>query len=84
MIISQSTLSSRLECFNLTGNGYVILRLPHSLKTALRAQNYIASDEIATVLYLSQALGKPVLTEGPAGVGKTELAKAWPVQPVIL
>ncbi|WP_322806159.1 MoxR family ATPase [Thermanaerothrix sp.] len=49
---------------------------PHSLKTALRAQNYIASDEIATVLYLSQALGKPVLTEGPAGVGKTELAKA--------
>ncbi|MCX8023627.1 MAG: MoxR family ATPase [Thermanaerothrix sp.] len=49
---------------------------PHSLKAALRAHNYIASDEIATVLYLSQALGKPVLTEGPAGVGKTELAKA--------
>ncbi len=49
---------------------------PHSLKAALQAQKYIASDEIATVLYLSQALGKPVLTEGPAGVGKTELAKA--------
>jgi len=49
---------------------------PHSLKAALQAQNYIASDEIATVLYLSHALGKPVLTEGPAGVGKTELAKA--------
>jgi MoxR-like ATPase len=39
---------------------------------------YIASDEIATVVYLSQQLGKPVLLEGPAGVGKTELAKAWP------
>ncbi|KPL84027.1 ATPase [Thermanaerothrix daxensis] len=49
---------------------------PQTLKEALRAQNYIASDEIATVLYLSQALGKPILTEGPAGVGKTELAKA--------
>ena len=46
------------------------------LKNALGKQNYIASDEIATVLYLSQQLGKPVLAEGPAGVGKTELAKA--------
>jgi MoxR-like ATPase len=40
-------------------------------------QQYIASDEIATVVYLAQSLSKPVLTEGPAGVGKTELAKAW-------
>ena len=46
------------------------------LKTALGGQQYIASDEIATILYLSQELGKPLLTEGPAGVGKTELAKA--------
>ncbi len=47
------------------------------VKTALAEQQYIASDEIATVLYLAQQLGKPVLAEGPAGVGKTELAKAW-------
>ncbi len=46
------------------------------LKTALGEQQYIASDEIATIMYLSQQLGKPILTEGPAGVGKTELAKA--------
>jgi MoxR-like ATPase len=46
------------------------------LKTALGEQQYIASDEIATIVYLSQQLGKPLLTEGPAGVGKTELAKA--------
>lgn len=47
-----------------------------NLKSALQAQNYIANDEIATILYLSQQLGKPLLAEGPAGVGKTELAKA--------
>jgi MoxR-like ATPase len=44
---------------------------------ALNKQQYIASNEIATVLYLAERLGKPVLAEGPAGVGKTELAKAW-------
>ena len=49
---------------------------PRELKTALGEQQYIASDDIATILFLSQQLGKPLLTEGPAGVGKTELAKA--------
>jgi len=43
----------------------------------LGQQQYVASDEIATVLFLAEKLGKPVLAEGPAGVGKTELAKAW-------
>jgi MoxR-like ATPase len=43
----------------------------------LGQQQYIASDEISTVLFLAEKLGKPVLTEGPAGVGKTELGKAW-------
>ncbi|HUF38742.1 MAG TPA: MoxR family ATPase [Anaerolineales bacterium] len=46
------------------------------IKAALGGQQYIATDEISTVMYLSQQLGKPLLTEGPAGVGKTELAKA--------
>ena len=49
---------------------------PAEVKDALGDQQYIASDEIATTMYLSQQLGKPLLTEGPAGVGKTELAKA--------
>ncbi len=47
------------------------------VKQALAAQQYIATDEIATVLFLAQKLGKPILAEGPAGVGKTELSKAW-------
>jgi len=49
---------------------------PQQSLEALRAQDYIASLDIATVVYLSQELGKPLLAEGPAGVGKTELAKA--------
>lgn len=48
----------------------------NSVKSELGKQKYIASDEIATIVYLAQKLGKPLLTEGPAGVGKTELAKA--------
>lgn len=49
---------------------------PQEVKDCLGDQQYIARDEIATILFLSQQLGKPLLTEGPAGVGKTELAKA--------
>ena len=47
------------------------------VKDALAAQKYIPTDQIATVLYLADKLEKPLLAEGPAGVGKTELAKAW-------
>ena len=47
------------------------------IQRALGELQYIATDEIATVLYLAECLGKPVLAEGPAGVGKTELGKAW-------
>lgn len=47
------------------------------VKVGLAKQNYIATDEISTVVFLMEKLGKPALVEGPAGVGKTELAKAW-------
>ena len=47
------------------------------VRQALTGQRYIASDEISTVLFLAEKLGKPLLLEGPAGVGKTELSKAW-------
>ncbi|MGQ9480253.1 AAA family ATPase [Chloroflexus sp.] len=47
------------------------------VRDLLGRQNYIASDEISTAIFLAERLGKPLLAEGPAGVGKTELAKAW-------
>lgn len=42
----------------------------------LEKADYITSKEIATVVFLAAATNKPILVEGPAGVGKTELAKA--------
>ncbi|MCE3243352.1 MAG: putative ATPase, 5, partial [Deltaproteobacteria bacterium] len=39
------------------------------------AQNYICNKNLATVVYLGIRLQKPILVEGPAGVGKTELGK---------
>ncbi|HSD78292.1 MAG TPA: MoxR family ATPase [Solirubrobacteraceae bacterium] len=44
--------------------------------SGLRAVGYLPSEATALVAYLAARLGKPVLVEGPAGVGKTELAKA--------
>jgi MoxR-like ATPase len=46
------------------------------VKEALGRAGYLADEPAALVAYLAQRLGKPVLVEGPAGVGKTELAKA--------
>src|SRR4051794_34321186 len=43
---------------------------------SLRSVDYLADTNIAGVVFLADRLGKPVLVEGPAGVGKTELAKA--------
>jgi hypothetical protein len=42
---------------------------------AVRAQGYIADTRLATTVFLLTRLDKPLLVEGPAGVGKTELAK---------
>ncbi len=46
------------------------------VKEALGKVGYLADEPAALVSFLAQRLGKPVLVEGPAGVGKTELAKA--------
>ena len=42
----------------------------------LEATGYLASTEIATAAFLADRLEKPVLVEGPAGVGKTDFARA--------
>jgi MoxR-like ATPase len=46
------------------------------VKAKLATAGYLASDAIATTVYLASELGKPLLIEGPAGVGKTALADA--------
>lgn len=48
----------------------------HDVQSRLRDARYLANEELATVVYLAERLGKPLLIEGPAGVGKTELSKA--------
>ena len=47
------------------------------VQTELRKQGYVADEATATVTLLGARLDKPVLVEGPAGVGKTALALAW-------
>lgn len=49
---------------------------PAEVGAALRDAAYLADDSTALIAFLAQRLGKPILVEGPAGVGKTELAKA--------
>jgi MoxR-like ATPase len=47
-----------------------------NIQELLRRQAYVSDAAVATSLYLAMALGKPLLVEGPAGVGKTEIAKS--------
>ncbi|MEZ7961213.1 MAG: MoxR family ATPase [Ilumatobacter sp.] len=47
-----------------------------SIRDALKEVSYLADDGIASVAFLADKLGKPVLVEGPAGTGKTQLAKS--------
>ena len=64
------------------------LTLPsiEAVEQGLRSAGYIPSRQIATAVYLAHHLRKPILVEGPAGVGKTELARsvaAWLSLPLI-
>src|ERR1700726_3330247 len=47
-----------------------------AVREGLRRVDYLADEGISGVVYLADRLGKPVLVEGPAGTGKTELAKS--------
>ncbi len=47
-----------------------------AVRESLRKADYLADEGIAGIVYLADRLGKPVLVEGPAGTGKTQLAKS--------
>lgn len=49
---------------------------PHAVRQQLESVAYLADEGIASVVFLAERLGKPVLVEGPAGTGKTQLAKS--------
>jgi MoxR-like ATPase len=49
---------------------------PADVATRLRANDYLTDEAIASVIFLADRLAKPVLVEGPAGTGKTALARA--------
>ncbi|OKJ91236.1 AAA family ATPase [Amycolatopsis sp. CB00013] len=58
----------------MAGTGY--FTSVEDVTAKLADTRYLASAAVATTVFLADALGKPLLIEGPAGVGKTELAKA--------
>src|SRR5512145_858765 len=47
-----------------------------AVRDALRKVDYLSDEGIAGIVYLADRLGKPILVEGPAGTGKTQLAKS--------
>ena len=49
---------------------------PELVLQGLRSVGYLPNERIASVVFLGEQLAKPVLVEGPAGTGKTELAKS--------
>lgn len=48
-----------------------------SITERFAASGFVCSPDVATSLFLAENLGKPLLLEGPPGVGKTEIAKLW-------
>src|SRR5207237_10438412 len=55
--------------------GAVMFQSVEDVQQRFREAQYIASRRISTVVYLATRMGRPVIVEGPDGVGKTELAK---------
>ena len=58
----------------MTGTGF--FTSVDDVRDRLAKTGYLASDAVATTVWVADQLGKPLLVEGPAGVGKTELSRA--------
>jgi MoxR-like ATPase len=54
----------------------MLFKTPQEARERLAAVGYLLDEQAAVTVYLAEPLSKPILCEGPAGVGKTELAKA--------
>ncbi|HEX6853006.1 MAG TPA: MoxR family ATPase [Candidatus Polarisedimenticolaceae bacterium] len=50
---------------------------PEAIRAAFLEHGFVCAEETAVALHLAETLGKPLLLEGPPGVGKTEIAKLW-------
>ncbi len=50
---------------------------PAAIESAFAEEGFVCTGDVATTLYLAETLSKPVLLEGPPGVGKTEIGKLW-------
>jgi MoxR-like ATPase len=50
---------------------------PEAIDAGFQERGFVCTGEVSTTLFLSEVLEKPLLLEGPPGVGKTEIAKLW-------
>src|SRR5262245_65926389 len=64
-----------LNCAPIHATGAAMFATVEDVQEYFKNARYIANRRISTVVFLAERMGRPVLIQGPAGVGKTELEK---------